>query len=219
MLRGITAMAIAACFGLIIGACDSSDGGSEIDLGSDDKVASTLTEAEATAACKKVETQFAEGGDDTAQKHTICLTTGLFAKAFAGDDASVCQTAYDECMAAEPGAPTGGDDEPGDDCDDAAKDLENCNATLGEIEGCFNDLMAAQDAAYEGLLALSCNSTQEEIDALQEDGDLEQPASCKALEDKCPGLMGEGRETEPVREPPRDNPTEPVGDPIEPQPE
>ncbi len=219
MLRGITAMTIAACFGLIICACDSSDGSSEIDLGSDDKVASSLTEAEATAACKKVEGQFAESGNGTAQKHTICLTTGFIVQAFGGDDVSACQTAYDECMAAEPEEHTGGDDEPADDCEEAAKDLEECDATLGEIEACFNDLMDAQDAAYDSMLSLSCSSTQEEVAALQEGGEMEEPASCKTVEEKCPGMIGGSRESEEVKQPPRDGLPDPVEEPIEPQPE
>ena len=209
---------LAVCFGLAFGACDSSDGGSsEIDLGSDDKVASSLTEAEATSACEKAQKKMAGTGDGEAQKHMICVTMGLMVKSFGGDDAA-CQTNYDECMKAEPQEPTD-EDETQDGCEDAYADLQECDATLGEIEACFNDMLAAQDAAYDALLDVTCSSTAEELEALQGEDGFEEPASCVALEKTCPGVMGEGARTTEGREPPPDNGPEPDGEPIPQQPE
>ena len=226
MRRYLMALLVAACFGLGLAACDSSDGGSsEIDLGDDDKVASGLSEAEAASLCEEVEKKAAAFVDNESSKHQTCLMAGLFTKAFAGDSVEACQEAYDQCMAAEPGEEVGGDDQPGDevggddqpgdDCGSAHEDLEDCDATLGELEACMNDSQAKQQDAADQVKSLTCSSTSEDAEALQGDSEYEEPASCKALEEKCPGMGVGARETENLKEPPQvDDPPEPDGEPI-----
>jgi hypothetical protein len=210
--RWLSCLALLAAFGL--SSCDSGDSGSgtTIDLGSNSKVASSLSEAEAIEACEKATAKMesqATGGDD---KHLICLTAGLIAKAFSNDSVDVCNQAYDECMTAEPEEGNGmGDGESGDDCADTYEDLQDCDATLGEIEACLNDMMAAGEAANEQLKGLSCSSSQEELEAVMNE-EPDEPASCTTLNKKCPDLLGgngtSGREPRRTEEDPM--PTEPA---------
>jgi len=72
-----------------------------------------------------------------------------------------------------------------DDCK-LDEDEEECDVTVAEAEECLNDNLAAMDDAYG---SLSCSS---DLNAVKEP---EKPASCKAIEDKCPALTEEEEET------------------------
>jgi hypothetical protein len=186
-MKRIALVAAAMLFAGVM-ACDGGDdgGGSTVDLGNDSTVASSLTPVEAEQKCELVQEKMEKVAESSDAKHATCLLSGVFAMAFGGDDPAVCQQTYDACMA----QPLEQEDD-GDDCKDAYKDLENCTATLGEIEACMNDSIAAQKQAFAEIKKLNCSSTEEEFDALDDVFEDEEIASCKIVEQKCPGMVGE----------------------------
>lgn len=194
MTRLFRILVALALLGLFSPACDGGGDESPIDLGSDGKKASELSETEAIAACEDVVAYMeASNNDGQAQTHLICLTAGLIAKAFSNDDPAACQTSYDECMAtpAEEGERTRNDSG----CNNAYDGLKDCEATLGEVEACLADMDAANQAVYAQMEKLSCSSTEEEMNAVREN-EPQEPESCKLVEEKCPGLMSGQRTSE-----------------------
>ncbi len=163
--------------------CGGGDGGSpgKVNYSVDNsKQVGQLTEAEAGVMCE----QTMKAMEGAISKSDTCTLTGLLTAAFAGGDKAVCQEAYEECM----NKPEEPEDE--DDCklDDEDSKLTDCTATVGEFEACINDTIAATSEAYEGL---SCDTDVETLDSM---GDNLEPASCKAIEKKCPGLAEEDEE-------------------------
>jgi hypothetical protein len=176
-------------------ACDGGGGGggTNVDLGDDGKVASSMSQAEAEQACKNVSAQMEKAYEDAGGEHVGCLVAGTFAKAMAGGDVAACQKAYDSCME-EP------DEESGDDCEEAYEELKDCNATLGEIEACMDDQVGAMEEGYAEAKKLNCSSTEEELKALGEifDSKEELSQACKTVQEKCPSMVEEDEETEPA---------------------
>ncbi|MBM4353241.1 MAG: hypothetical protein FJ109_05500 [Deltaproteobacteria bacterium] len=184
---GVVLLGLTACGG------GGGGGGTTVNLGDDGKVASTMTEAEAENACKAVSAQMWRSEGNAGGKHVTCLAVGSFAKAAANDDVKACQDAYDACMAKP-------DEESGDDCGDAFDDLTDCKATLGEIEDCMNDQVAAIEEAFAEAKKVNCSSTEEEFKVLGDlfETDEEPTAACKLVEEKCPSMVEDDEQTEPA---------------------
>jgi hypothetical protein len=146
------------------------------------KPLNTLTPAEVTQICKAVDDSVKSPAvSDGMCKFLAVIATGLEASFVPGTtDAQLrmsCTEGFEECKK---------DTEP-EDCDPPPA---SCTATVAEVEKCASDLNAAIIAV--GTAAPACAtltkaalSTAPSIDALVE------PASCKALEQKCPGFVEE----------------------------
>lgn len=181
---------------LALAACSSSSssgggGSGSVTTLDSSKQAGSLSDAEKTQYCKDVNAYNAAAISEADTKKVACFSA-VASTIFLGgtppkDDAelrSKCKTAYQECLAkpvekADAGATV-------DDCKDAVKDLANCTATVGELNTCVAD-RAAAGKSYFAKVDSAC-------DGLSLDGgsgldkELEDPASCKAVEAKCPNL-------------------------------
>ena len=197
MRHEITVLAAVAVLFIGMMACDGGGGdgggGTNVDLGDDGKVASSMSQAEAEQACKSVSAQMKKAYEEAGGEHLTCLAMASFAKAMAGGDVAACQQSYDSCM-------ENPDEESGDDCEEAYEGFKDCNATLGEVEACMNDQIAAMEEGYAEAKKLNCSSTEEELKALGEMFGSEEEISqaCKTVQEKCPSMVEENEETEPA---------------------
>jgi len=163
-------------------ACGGGDSsGGKVNYSVDDsKQVSQVSDAEAVAMCK----QTMEALEKAVPKSASCTLSGLFVASLAGGDKKVCQETYDECMK-KPDEP---DDEDTCKLDDEDSKLTDCPVTVGEFEKCINDTIAAVHDVYDGL---SCDTDPK---SLEDIGDDLEPASCKAIEAKCPELAEDDEE-------------------------
>ena len=72
--------------------------------------------------------------------------------------------------------------------EDIKKQIENCDATVAEMEACQNDAIALGLGLVD---KINCDA----VPIAQEGnpfGEPESPASCVALEEKCPGITMDG---------------------------
>jgi hypothetical protein len=74
------------------------------------------------------------------------------------------------------------------DCATASSDLKDCNATVGELNTCLADQVAAAKSLY-ATFDTACDGLTLSGDEMKAPS-FEQPASCKALASKCPKLAG-----------------------------
>ena len=119
------------------------------------------------------------------------ISAQLLASYGAENDADAqakCRTQFDECMK-QPTENTGADaGAQEDDCAAFKEQVANCNATVGEVNQCVADQTAA-------LKALSAKDFCAEAKAMSNDTPpnttaFQPPASCKAIQSKCPSLAG-----------------------------
>lgn len=115
---------------------------------------------------------------------------------------ATCRDAVAECLSEPPDtSPVGGEDEGREDeedpCADAPDLAKECHVTIAELDRCFDDRAAANKAFVKKDL---CAEIKQEFDpALLE---LEEPASCAAIADKCPSLVGGAHDgTDPDEQP------------------
>jgi len=143
-----------------------------------DKPLSSLTDAEAMQLCSSFEDYFTNSLQDL-----DCRLSGLLAAAFAQADTdakaqAACKAAYDMCAAA-PAMPT---------TDMCSKPTGMCTATVGELEACASDdkavfaqlgmsFPACADLTLKDLMGTPGGDTAPPME----------PASCTALDMKCPG--------------------------------
>lgn len=163
-MRVRSVVVAALCFG-VLAACGDDEGG----VPSNKKV-SELTPAQWTSWCEANAGAFAKD-----VKQASCTMAGLSVKQ---SGQGTCEAARDACLAK---------DVEGIDCKSApvARDggVGNCSATVGEMQKCYDDLVAAIRPVLSGL---SCSSNLIDLASkLQSLGNLE-PASCKAVASKCP---------------------------------
>jgi len=137
---------------------------------------SSLTDAQAMQLCSSLENYFS-----TSLKDFDCRLSGTLAAAFsmAKTDAeaqAACKSAYDMCNAA-----------PETSMDTCTKPTGMCTATVGELEKCANDEGAVFDQLATSFPSCADLTLQ---DLMGAGGDVMQPmepASCTALDMKCPG--------------------------------
>lgn len=154
---------------LCLAACGGGDGGGSGVDGT--KTVSTLTDAEIIQVCEYAEGLINESHLDSVE----CYVESILGSQNGDGD---CQTMYDACIAGlEP------DTDPSD-CATAATDpLPDCGSmvTLSEVETCLK----AEASQLNGV-SVNCSTPVSELENLFE---LPEPASCVALEEKCPGLV------------------------------
>lgn len=157
-------------FGLMFAqACGGDDDGGP----SGAKKLSDLTQTEAKEVCMKYGPQFNE-----LMNEGVCLGISIM---MTGGDEALCDAALDSCLvdAAK---------EPDDSCDDLiVADVKDCDVTVAEWETCMSDTLKLYEGAFDGY-ECGMDPTLLEGEGEEEPDD---PASCKALEAKCPQMMEE----------------------------
>lgn len=200
MKKGIVSVALLCFYGpvAVIACSSSSSSGGSGSVSSIDstKQASSLSDAEKTQYCKDVIAYNKANTSEADAKKAACFSTAVSSIYLGGtppkDDAelrSKCKTAYSDCLS-KPAA-TSGDagTTTTDDCSSATKDLANCTATVGELNTCVADQVAAAKAAY-AKFDTACDNLQMDGGGLDK-STYTQPASCKAISTKCPAIAGE----------------------------
>jgi len=147
------------------------------------KKVSEVTPDEAQTLCENA----AATAQDFAEsvKDDLCVFVGAITGAFAGglgggDPVVLCEAAVADCKSQEL--------EPVDTTDcNAEAQIANCDATIEEIEACYNDSLEATTTALAAIGSQSCSDlltgAEPNISV-----DVSAPASCTALQQKCPGL-------------------------------
>ena len=172
---------------VLAGALTGCGGGStDVDSGlPEDKPANELTEDETETLCDA----YADGVSQKLTQVDVCAFAGYFAAALtyslAGGDVedlqAGCVAARDACdenpEEAQPEAP---------ECLSGDTVQESCEATVGQLEDCFND---QSDAIAAGMEVPSCESLT--IDGLEEylenAGEQTEPTpACEAVAEDCP---------------------------------
>ncbi len=165
---------------------DDSDGGGgsdqssdlfEADIdASDDTPVDELEESDTEALCAQLEdageTLEQELGEDGLKRLTCTAFAVLLG---GGGNEAACEAAVEECMASEEGF------EPDEEEEFECSEVEDCSATVAEMEACINDSINATRALVNGL---TCANALERLQGAEE-----APASCQAIEDKCPGIL------------------------------
>ena len=170
---------ILAAFLMMGSACDI--GG--LNLGRDGKAVSSLSEADQQAACEDIEAYYENKIPEAEQKRAACTLAGAFAAAFSSPttDAELqmaCATARDECINSNETS-----EEEGEDSCAFDNIPDDCEATIGEVELCYEEQIEQTKQAFA---ELDCaNLTLDEMEDMMEATDTT-PESCKTLQEKCP---------------------------------
>lgn len=185
-------------------ACSSSGGsGGSGSVSSVDstKTVNGLSDSEAKQYCEDA-TRYAEGQLSAADSKKIgCGFSSQFMASFNAESDSdaqtKCKALYEECLK-KPDEKTETDAGASDDpCTEFKSRSKDCAATVGEVTQCMTDELAA-------MKALAARDFCAEAKASSPDGGtpgsslFEQPASCKAIESKCPGLSGKSESDGPA---------------------
>lgn len=161
---GLIAPVLAA---MVAAACGDDGGTSGVD---GDKSLDQLSPAEATDLC--------DWGASLLAQDEVTRFACYYAALVFNQDSDACEAMAQECIdEAEPIDP--------DDIECTFQDeLPACasEVTVAEVEACARDALGILIDIAEDI---SCDSDPEEIDLLA----LEEPASCQAIEEKCPELF------------------------------
>jgi hypothetical protein len=160
----------------------------------------SLTEQDIQTACEAVSQAGAVLSSPTNVVRSECFTKGLTGSITASADGTVtvdvakCQMVTDSCVADPAGAGVMADAEAesGIDCVNAdAAEFASCEATVGELETCFNKIFQAYTAV---LASLTCDNGQELVAGGGADGvDTSTIPECMSLKAKCPKLEVPGQ--------------------------
>jgi hypothetical protein len=145
---------------LVSPACGGDDG-SGVDP---DKTFDQVSAGEANDICEWV----ADLVSESDAKQVACYLVGIVTEQLGGGD---CDQVADACLADTTPAQAG--------CSVTTQELPECasTVTVGEVETCLEDV-ASQIASLAD--TISCDSSLAE---------LEDPASCVAIDEKCPDLL------------------------------
>lgn len=172
----------AAALALVTSCGGGSDDGGNFSTGLDgSKQVSDLSDSDFKKVCDAEEKWASSVLSEQEAKEFGCQLTAFATAAFAGagGDAAqlkmACKAAYDACLKQPP--PSSMMPSTMKMCNKPA----NCTATVAEIEACYTDSAASLEMLKQ---ALTCDALANTSmpPAIQE------PASCKTLDMKCPGL-------------------------------
>ena len=170
--------ALLVCGLVLVPACgDDDEGGLSVDTGT---ALSALTETEVEEICVYVGKLMA----GALSMEQLCKQVSISILAF-GDKAA-CDAAYQSCMNPESGQ--GGTTEY--DCSLQAGMTECTDVTVQDALDCFDGMIAQQKQLASAFTGLSCDSSAEDLAALENLGETEEPAACTKVYDGCPA-MGE----------------------------
>jgi hypothetical protein len=199
-----------------LASCGGSDSGGDVTLGiSSGKALSEVTPDEATRGCTQLRNEVQARFNPVTLKPKICT---LVAVSFASDESS-CTNLRDACVQDNSAGDDAGELAPAEDisCNGTTVDgWQGCTATVGEMEGCLNDMLDALDAMLSsytckdagtlqndceppptdprtGMPAIDPTTNMPFVDPCEDSGPFAnlapaEPASCRALQTKCPNI-------------------------------
>jgi hypothetical protein len=180
---------VAACGG------DNDSTGVVTGLPAEQKL-STLTNADVKQACQSVNVSANAIITPSALTRAICVQFGADAAVtYSNDKATVdvnmCNQVVDTCISASAEAEDDDevaetDEEEVNDCEQAsANDLEGCEATVGEYEGCINQVLSE---LQRRLAELTCQNAEKiSSEAYRNDElDASKIPQCQTIMAKCP---------------------------------
>jgi hypothetical protein len=172
-----------------LAACDDGNSGSLTSVDNSKKI-EDLSEEDLQQMCEDYTAALANAMD----QEFFCTMGGIAAAEELGGSEMACETTYDMCIdmdleidieqffSCEDMLEDVGDIDDSDDTD-GASDTGDCDATVGDADACIQDMLAALEDIAD---SLSCaNSASGDLEDIL---DMEEPASCEALEDKCPDM-------------------------------
>jgi hypothetical protein len=178
VMAGMVALTAVACGG----SSDSDESG-----GSSGKIETSIPEGTLASELSDEQTkELCQAAGDAAQatlgsaavKGYGCGFTAYLAASFTPNDDSACTRFYDECMKAPVET---------DDADECEKPSSACQATVGELQACWNDALAQ---SLEGLSQLPGCDDVGKADAIgEEPAAVDMPASCEVVQQKCPEAL------------------------------
>jgi hypothetical protein len=195
----VGAAAALSALGLVV-ACSSSSSSSSGGTGpgavssvDSSKKAADLSEADAQQYCRDALAYQKSQINEVDSKRYTCAAIGAVIASFSAktdeEAKAACIKSRDECIA-KPSSSEGDAGAEKDPCANAKKDLGNCTATVAEINQCTADQVDAYKAVVNQDPCAS--ATAAKPDGGQSSGaTLAEPASCKALKEKCPALYGD----------------------------
>jgi hypothetical protein len=179
VMAGLVALTAVACGG----SSDDDGGGNSGQIQTSipaSTPASELSDAQSEELCKAAGDAAQATFGSTDAKSYGCGFTAYIAASLTPGDASACKKFYDECMKAPVES---------DGAEQCEKPSSACQATVGELEACWNDAMSQSLA---GLAQLpGCDDVGKDRDGAAP-GDApaaELPASCQVIEQKCPEAL------------------------------
>jgi hypothetical protein len=145
-----------------------------------DKPIGELTDGEAEQLCADIADYVSTSTFAETQREFSCRLSGMLAALFTGaqTDAALqmaCKATYDVCKAA-PDETTSGE---------CGKPDGSCTATVDELKACMADSVAAFEDLSEQIPSCA-ELTMESLAMTPTDMETAEPASCVALEMKCP---------------------------------
>jgi hypothetical protein len=149
-------------------ACGGDDG-SALD---DDRRLSDLSTSEARSVCKEI-----LGVIEDADWRGVARLGCAFAEALQPQ----CSDARIDSCVSQAVSQIEADPAQCDEVSDSEVELEACDATVGELGTCLRDLIGAVADLGAGLTCATLDDLTLEV---------QPPASCSALESRCPGLIG-----------------------------
>ncbi|MET0386111.1 MAG: hypothetical protein ABW321_09150 [Polyangiales bacterium] len=171
-------------------ACSDDDSGNTVSTGLPaDRKLSSLDAASAERACRSLNAGLARviSPDDLLRGQCASLAINENARVRDGQlevDLAACESDTDAC-ASEPDA-FGVPPQPElADCDDEMGDdqFSRCDATVGELEACFNRML---DALASSLSKQSCDNAEAVIRGDDQDFEPASIPECRTLATKCP---------------------------------
>lgn len=175
---------LALLLGTACGGDDKNENTTGFSTGIDpSRPASSLSAAETQQFCKAFDGLL----EDPAIKGSLCQVVSVIAASLLagnGTDAQLqmaCTQGYNECLKddgkAEPGSSS-----------KCEKPAASCTATIGEIEQCFSDMKLAFVNLGKSLPACSALTKASINQSSPASAEPTMPASCTALEKKCPDV-------------------------------
>lgn len=177
----LTPLELAMALAMVSTTCGDGDGASQFNSGVDKGAElGSLGQSDVDKLCREAEAWTNENVGEI-----LCRFSGIVAASLTlgGNDAQLqtsCKSAYDMCRQES----TSG----GGMMNMCEKFPTTCKATVGELEACLSAMGAALADAGKSLP--TCDKvTQASLNNIDEmPGNFEEPAACKALEQKCPDL-------------------------------
>lgn len=179
----------AACGG------DSGSSGVVTGLPSEQKL-TTLTDDEVKKACQSVNDGAAAVITKDALKRAVCVPLAVEAAVtYSNDqetvDVNKCQQIVDTCVSSSDDEDdvddTLNDDDDDDDCERAsAKDVQGCEATVGEYEACINQVLGEMQRRLSELTCQNGEQLRSE-EYSNDELDASKLPQCQTLVNKCAG--------------------------------
>lgn len=181
LLIGLLFTAAAGCSG-----SDDSSNGISTGLPADKQLAD-VTADEAEEACVAIGNAVQKRFSPEALAPAMCTFLGVAFTQSPEDCQEIADACLDDPDALGDMAPSFDGFDPND-CTGDTSEFEDCDATVGELETCFNDYIGTFEAT---LNSVTCDDAgdAEALEAL--DMEPETPDSCETLEDQCPMVLSD----------------------------